>query len=399
MRRSHRVTLGTNTQKAVSGAAVVFGSCIGLGFIILPVLSVTAWTSGVIIILLVTLAVSYTASIKYLEISSYHRVSDGMRQILEKAVGAYGRKWVDAIIILSLFVLLYAYFSVISELTMSLLPFHLPHGVVTIIIGVICFVMMVLGIRCMSAVVLICNVLLLIIFVSLIVTLFPQLHVQNLVAEDAMGMLDDPRVALPLLPIFFANCFGFQPMMPALRVLHDQGRKRKGVIASLRLGVIFIIVGYAIWLGIFLSLFDQQSVLSQLALDVSSFDVLYQVFTMSGLTHAFLIVWLVALLAPPIYGVSKGLFDYLLPDQLTVSKRDFLQAGGIAFIPPMVFSYVFPHGFLIAIGFVAVIFGAIWCVLVPWLHWKRRRVAWLSSVLIALYWLLMTVSFFIYSIF
>ncbi|ANW27419.1 tyrosine-specific transport protein (plasmid) [Vibrio coralliilyticus] len=399
MQRSHRVTLATNTQKVISGAAVVFGSCIGLGFIILPVLSVTAWTSGVTIILLITLAVSYTASVKYLELSSYHRVSDGMRQILEKAAGAYGRKWVDAIIILSLFVLLYAYFSVITELVTSLLQFHLHHGFVTIIIGVICFVMMALGIRCMSAVVLICNVLLLIIFVSLIVTLYPQLHVHNLFAENATGMLDDPRVALPLLPIFFANCLGFQPMMPALRVLHTQGRKRKGVIASLRLGVLFIVIGYAIWLGIFLSLFDQQSVLSQLALDVSSFDVLYQVFSMSGLTKAFLIVWLVALLVPPIYGVSKGLYDYLLSDQINVSGRAFLQSGLIAFIPPMVFSYVFPHGFLVAIGFVAVIFGAIWCLLIPWLHWQRRRVGWISSALIALYWLLMTVCFFVYSIF
>lgn len=56
MQRSYRVTLATNTQKVISGAAVVFGSCIGLGFIILPVLSVTAWTSGVTIILLITLA-------------------------------------------------------------------------------------------------------------------------------------------------------------------------------------------------------------------------------------------------------------------------------------------------------------------------------------------------------
>jgi tyrosine-specific transport protein len=194
-------------------------------------------------------------------------------------------------------------------------------------------------------------------YIAVVVLVAPYVNLSNL----SKGSLDYAWLALPVL----VTSFGFQNIVPSLRVyLNDDVKKLR---ATILIGSLITLSIYILWeiliLGV-LSVHGEHGLLAILAsgqpasgiaealrytLDNTWIGWLFRAFTVFAIMTSFI-------------GVSFSLFDFLI-DGMRIQRTTMGKVGGLlmTFIPPLVFAFVYPDGFILALGyasiFVAILLG------------------------------------------
>ncbi|HLB57498.1 MAG TPA: aromatic amino acid transport family protein, partial [Gammaproteobacteria bacterium] len=79
-------------------------------------------------------------------------------------------------------------------------------------------------------------------------------------------------------------------------------------------------------------------------------------------------------------GVSLGLFDFLADGFKRANTRIHrTQTALLTFIPPFLFALIYPHGFVMALGYAAIFVAILEVILPPLMVWKLRQSTTLHS--------------------
>ncbi|EKE00903.1 MAG: tyrosine-specific transport protein [uncultured bacterium] len=216
-----------------------------------------------------------------------------------------------------------------------------------------------------------------------IILVIPEVDISKLIANQSMAQAKYLLVASPIIMLIF----NFQFVIPSLRMyVGDKPRELKWIVI---LGSTISLIIYLLWAAVTLGTVPTAGVnsftsLSQLGrpADPSDFvKIITAVINNKWVTasvHGFFNV----AMTTSFLGVSLGLFDFLA-DGLKRPDTRFgrLQTAGLTFVPPFLYAFLCPYGFMMAMNYSAC-FVATLCMILPAIMVYRLRK---STVLKPLY--------------
>lgn len=192
------------------------------------------------------------------------------------------------------------------------------------------------------------------------------LNIDRSVLLDLGGVADDNSYMLyiaPMLPVALAS-FGYHHSVSSLR---DYYRCEKRAAKALIGGTSIALIVYVVWLVViygnlprseFVSVIEQggnvDALLNKLGsvIEVSLVSQVLNAFSMAAILSSFI-------------GVGLGVFDFLADFfKFEDTKTGRAKTWAVTFIPPLIFSLLFPFGFLVAIGYAAFA-AATWACIIP----------------------------------
>lgn len=359
-------------NKTLGSTLIVAGTTIGGGMLAMPLTSAGMGfgaTLGLLIALWLLLCYS---ALLFVELYQSVDSDAGIGTLAEQYYGTFGRIVSTAVLIIFLYAILSAYVSGGSSLLAAFLPTIVDTETTTRLAGVIFTLIfglfIVMGTGSVDAL----NRLLfgtkIAAFLLVLLLLLPNVSLDNLLAVPL-----DNALIISASPVFF-TAFGFHGSIPSLNKY--LGGNVKALRISILVGTAIPLLAYILWQmathgvlsqNAFTAILEQEPTLNGLAVAMSrvtesSFiGVIIRLFSALALITSFL-------------GVGLGLFE-ALEDLL---KRLNLPAGrpllgGLTFIPPMLFAFFYPQGFIAALGYAGQMFAFYAIVLPIAMVWKMRR--------------------------
>lgn len=359
-------------NKTLGSTLIVAGTTIGAGMLAMPLTS-AGIGFGFTTLLLVSLWLLLAFS-ALLFVEAYQTVDSdvGLGTLAEKYYGTLGRVVSTAVLVIFLYAILAAYVSGASSIFGGVLPTIVDKDTTIKVAGVIFTLFfgsfIVTGTTSVDVANRIIFFTKMLAFIVVLGLLLPKVSIENL-----LEMPIDKALLISALPIFFTS-FGFHGSIPSLN------KYLEGNVKALRIS---ILVGTAIPLGAyllwqlathgvlsqtqFLALLDKDPTLNGLA------EAAHEV-TGSAWIGITVRVFSAAALITSFLGVALGLFE-TLEDLL---KRVNLPAGRktlglLTFIPPMLFAFFFPQGFIMALGYAGQMFAFYAIVLPIAIVWRVRK--------------------------
>ena len=360
-------------NKTLGSTLITSGTMIGAGMLAMPLTSAgIGFTFTVVLLVLLWILLTYSA---LLFVEVYHTAEHdaGIGTLAAQYFGRPGRIVATSVLMIFLYALLSAYVTGGGAILASTLPdFATPDlkmkGSIlafTIFFGIF----VAIGTSFVDAL----NRFL---FIAMIAALFivlglmiPEIKIDNL-----MAMPIDKALLISASPVFF-TAFGFHGSIPCLN------KYLEGDVKALRFSIIvgsaITLVGYLLWQ------FSTHGVLSQ-----SRFlEILNQDPTLNGLIEAVRVITGSTIIAAVVkifsalalitsfLGVALGLLeciDDLLKRAFNISANR-LSLGFLTFLPPLLFAFFYPEGFILALGYAGQMFAFYAVVLPAALVWKARH--------------------------
>ena len=360
-------------NKTLGSTLITSGTMIGAGMLAMPLTSAgIGFTFTVVLLILLWILLTYSALL-FVEVYQTAEHDAGIGTLAAQYFGRPGRIVATTVLMIFLYALLSAYVTGGGAILASTLPdFAAPDlkmkGSIlafTILFGVF----VAIGTSFVDAL----NRFL---FVAMIAALFivlglmiPEIKIDNL-----MAMPIDKALLISASPVFF-TAFGFHGSIPCLN------KYLEGDVKALRFSIIvgsaITLVGYLLWQ------FSTHGVLSQ-----SRFlEILNQDPTLNGLIEAVRVITGSTIIAAVVkifsalalitsfLGVALGLLeciDDLLKRAFNISANR-LSLGFLTFLPPLLFAFFYPEGFILALGYAGQMFAFYAVVLPAALVWKARH--------------------------
>ena len=368
----------SNLSAIVGGALLISGTCIGGGMLGLPVKTAAlGLLPSACVFILVWAVMTFTALV-LLEVALYFKGEINFISMALKTIGPWGGKVAWAVYLLFLYSVMAAYAAGGTTMLAETLHINLQDSVAlcktTLIFSVPFIGMVYLGAVIVDYV---NRALILGLVISFGVIFFCVTQLPNHIAYPA-GYVKYLGFALPLV----VTSFGYHLLIPTLKYyLHEN-------ITQLRLAIIigslipFVI--YMVWEVVVLSFvptWGENGLVSMLHGSANPGELLVR----SLETDHYKLALAVALfsffaLTSSFVGVALGLFDFFA-DGLHIRKthkgRLFLTV--LTFVPPILFTILYPKGFLLALGY-AGIFAAILLIIYPALMaWYGRYIREIKS--------------------
>ena len=360
-------------NKTLGSTLITSGTMIGAGMLAMPLTSAgIGFTFTVVLLVLLWILLTYSALL-FVEVYQTAEYDAGIGTLAAQYFGRPGRIIATSVLMIFLYALLSAYVTGGGAILASTLPdFATPDlkmkGSIlafTIFFGIF----VAIGTSFVDAL----NRFL---FITMIAALFivlglmiPEIKIDNL-----MAMPIDKALLISASPVFF-TAFGFHGSIPCLN------KYLEGDVKALRFS---IIMGSAITLGGYLLWqFSTHGVLSQ-----SRFlEILNQDPTLNGLIEAVRVITGSTIIAAVVkifsalalitsfLGVALGLLECI--DDLLKRVFNFsanrLSLGFLTFLPPLLFAFFYPEGFILALGYAGQMFAFYAVVLPAALVWKARH--------------------------
>jgi tyrosine-specific transport protein len=178
------------------------------------------------------------------------------------------------------------------------------------------------------------------------------------------------------LPIIITS-FGFQNTIPGLRVyLNDDIRKiRLAILIGSSIPLFIYIIWEFVIIGV-VPLEGKQGLLQVLAAGqpatglATALDHIVQNGWISNLFKTFTLCAIVT----SFIGVSFGLFDFLI-DSFSIKRNQpgRVLAIGLTFFPPLIFAFVYPDGFILALGYAGIFVAILLGILPALMSWSGRH--------------------------
>ena len=358
-------------NKTLGSTLIVAGTTIGAGMLAMPLTS-AGIGFGFTVVLLVSLwlLLSFTA---LLFVEAYQTVDSdaGLGTLAEKYYGTLGRVVSTAVLIIFLYAILSAYVSGGSSILGGLLPTIVDAETTTKIAGVIFTVVfgsfIVVGTTSVDAVNRIIFATKILAFILVLGLLLPKVTVDHLLATPINNAL-----LISAMPIFFTS-FGFHGSIPSLNKYLDGNVKALRI--SIVVGTAIPLIAYILWQLATHGVLSQTEFMEILERDPTLNGLAEAAHHITGSSIVGIVVRLFSALAliTSFLGVALGLFE-ALEDLL---KRVNISAGRkslglLTFLPPMLFAFFYPQGFITALGYAGQMFAFYAVVLPIAMVWRLR---------------------------
>ena len=318
-------------NKTLGSTLITSGTMIGAGMLAMPLTSAgIGFTFTVVLLVLLWILLTYSALL-FVEVYQTAEHDAGIGTLAAQYFGRPGRIVATSVLMIFLYALLSAYVTGGGAILAS----TLPDAALFIVLGL----------------------------------MIPEIKIDNL-----MAMPIDKALLISASPVFF-TAFGFHGSIPCLN------KYLEGDVKALRFSIIMgsaiTLVGYLLWQ------FSTHGVLSQ-----SRFlEILNQDPTLNGLIEAVRVITGSTIIAAVVkifsalalitsfLGVALGLLeciDDLLKRAFNISANR-LSLGFLTFLPPLLFAFFYPEGFILALGYAGQMFAFYAVVLPAALVWKARH--------------------------
>lgn len=359
-------------NKTLGSTLIVAGTTIGAGMLAMPLTSAGIGFSFTFILLVTLWLLLCFSALLFVEVYQTVDSDAGLGTLAEKYYGTFGRIISTAVLIIFLYSILSAYVSGGSSILAAFLPTIVDQETTSRIAGIIFTsvfgVFIILGTRSVDAINRILFSTKILAFILVLFLLLPEISLDNL-----MAMPIDSALLISASPIFF-TAFGFHGSIPSLN------KYLEGNVKALRISIIvgtsIPLVAYILWQlathGVlsqteFLQILDKDPTLNGLA------EATRQI-TGSSIIGAVVRIFSALALITSFLGVALGLFEALddLLKRVNI-KANRVSLGTLTFIPPMLFVFFYPQGFIAALGYAGQMFAFYAIVLPVAMVWKLRK--------------------------
>ncbi|MBS6008976.1 MAG: aromatic amino acid transporter [Haemophilus parahaemolyticus] len=358
-------------NKTLGSTLIVAGTTIGAGMLAMPLTSAGIGFSFTVVLLVsLWLLLCFTA---LLFVEAYQTVDSdaGLGTLAEKYYGTFGRVVSTAVLIIFLYAILSAYVSGGSSILGGLLPTIVDAETTTKIAGVIFTVVfgsfIVVGTTSVDAVNRIIFATKILAFILVLGLLLPKVTVDHLLATPINNAL-----LISAMPIFFTS-FGFHGSIPSLNKYLEGNVKALRI--SIVVGTAIPLIAYILWQLATHGVLSQTEFMEILERDPTLNGLAEAAHHITGSSIVGIVVRLFSALAliTSFLGVALGLFE-ALEDLL---KRVNISAGRkslglLTFLPPMLFAFFYPQGFITALGYAGQMFAFYAVVLPIAMVWRLR---------------------------
>lgn len=358
-------------NKTLGSTLIVAGTTIGAGMLAMPLTSAGIGFSFTVVLLVsLWLLLCFTA---LLFVEAYQTVDSdaGLGTLAEKYYGTFGRVVSTAVLIIFLYAILSAYVSGGSSILGGLLPTIVDAETTTKIAGVIFTVVfgsfIVVGTTSVDAVNRVIFATKILAFILVLGLLLPKVTVDHLLATPINNAL-----LISAMPIFFTS-FGFHGSIPSLNKYLEGNVKALRI--SIVVGTAIPLIAYILWQLATHGVLSQTEFMEILERDPTLNGLAEAAHHITGSSIVGIVVRLFSALAliTSFLGVALGLFE-ALEDLL---KRVNISAGRkslglLTFLPPMLFAFFYPQGFITALGYAGQMFAFYAVVLPIAMVWRLR---------------------------
>ncbi|TGZ98129.1 tyrosine transporter, partial [Rodentibacter pneumotropicus] len=360
-------------NKTLGSTLITSGTMIGAGMLAMPLTSAGMGLMFTILLLCILWVLLTYSALLFVEVYQTAEYDAGIGTLASQYFGRLGRIVTTSILMIFLYALLSAYVTGGGSILASTLPdFAMPNLKMkaSILLFTIFFgIFIIIGTQ-------IVDILNRILFVSMLLALLVVLGlmIPEIKLDNLMAMPIDNALLISASPVFF-TAFGFHGSIPCLN------KYLEGDVKALRISIIFgsaiTLIGYILWQC------STHGVLSQ----TKFLEILHQDPTLNGLIEAVRIITGSSIIAGIVkifsalalitsfLGVALGLLECiedLLKSACNISANR-LCLGFLTFLPPLLFAFFYPEGFILALGYAGQMFTFYAVVLPAALVWKARK--------------------------
>ncbi len=334
------------TKSSIGAMLLVSGCCIGAGMVGLPVLSAQAGFIPTTIAMIFIYGFTTFTGLLIMEAALWYDRPVNLMTIVESAFGKSGKIATMLLFLFLFYCLFVAYFDgggqLFSEVLSAFFNAPIPKDV-----GILVFLGLTAAITYHGTklVVQVNRVLLTVLVVSYLMLVFmaiPHVSAINLTHVN----LEASLFTIPILMI----CFGYQNLVPSLvtYLKNDVKQIRFAIIA----GNFIPFIIYLVWNAVILGMIPA----SQLP-RASGANLVTQLLSSSGHLNSvnfFLKTFSLFAILTPILPITLSFVDFLKDGFIASGQRgreSNLPYYGMVFLPPLVFTLLYPHLFLEALGF------------------------------------------------
>jgi len=362
-------------SKILGTSLLIAGTAIGAGMLALPLIAGLAGFSCALVILIGIWALMTYTGLLILEVNLSLPVRKNSFSSMAKATaGPFAGIAAWVCVLLLLYSLTGAYISgdtsLLSLLFHMLFHLTLPNWILSILFTAIFGGIVVHSTRATDQTNRLFITLKLFFLTTTMALLLPRIHLPLLTARP-----HDLNTLWLIAPIFLTS-FGYHTVIPSLT--NYIGKQPALLKKSIIIGTTLPLITYILWLFTtlgsipqtgphgFLTLSKHHSIatLSHYLMQLNHnpwISISISCFTNIAVVTSFL-------------GVTLGLFDFLA--DVTHGKNTRLgrfKTAGLTFIPPLVFSLIYPGGFIIALSMAAVFVAFLEVILPAWMCYQARK--------------------------
>ncbi len=359
-------------NKTFGSTLIVAGTTIGAGMLAMPLTSAGigfGWTVALLIALWLLLSFS---ALLFVELYQNAESDAGIGTLAEKYYGNFGRIVSTAVLVIFLYAILSAYVSGGSSLLAGIMPTIGDSETTKRIAGVIFTLVfgtfVVIGTTSVDVVNRILFLTKIGAFLLVLALLLPNISFNNLLETPI-----DNALLISATPVFF-TAFGFHGSIPSLNKYLDGNVKALRI--SILVGTAIPLVAYVLWQLATHGLLNQTEFLQLIEKDptLNGLAEAIQQMTGSSLIGGTVKLFSALALITSFLGVALGLFECLedLFKRIHINTPR-ISLGLLTFIPPMLFAFFYPEGFIAALGYAGQMFAFYALVLPIAMVWKFRK--------------------------
>ena len=358
----------TSKPSVTGGACIIASVCVGAGMLGLPSAGAGAWTSWSSLAIILTMIIMTVSGWMLLEAFKPYELTASFNSVTKDLLGHKINIFNNLTVYFVGGILLYAYITSSGLILSGLLGINSQLASVLFVLVFSCFVWHSTRAVDRISVVLIAFMVLSFVFgVSGLAANIDATMLFHSLTEE----LGQAPYALAMLPVALTS-FGYHHSVASMRAYYGEEQKAKQAILG---GTLIALALYLLWL---LSIFgnlprnafgpiiakggDVDVLLGALASVIESRRVSNDInlFSMAAILSSFI-------------GVGLGVFDYLADlFKFDNSRQGRAKSWGVTFLPPLVFSLLFPFGFVVAIGYAGAA-ATVWACIIPALLAKKSR--------------------------
>lgn len=368
-----------NISKFIGSVLVVIGTMIGAGMLALPLVSAEAGFIWALLVTIATWALMTITGLLVLEVSlALDCFACSFSSMAEKTLGKGGKIVTWLVCLLLLYSLTAAYMAGASSLLSSVFDIFF-HIKISNFISAVLFTLIFGGMVFWSTratdyanrgLISIKGALL---FIT-IVFLLPHINVSEILQSQHIAA--SGKYIFAMVPIFLC-AFGYHTVIPSLRMyLGDKPKELKHMIVC---GTTITLLVYLLWLATTLGVVPLvgENSFSSITKDNTSVAGLVNAITLLARSK-----WVSigingfsnVAMTTSFLGVTLGLFDFLADGcKRSDSRFGRTQTALVTFIPPLIFAFYFPGGFVLALEYAAIFVAILEIVLPALMVYKMRQ--------------------------
>ncbi|MEO0787169.1 MAG: aromatic amino acid transporter [Bacteroidota bacterium] len=366
-----------NKKSILSGVMLTAGTAVGAGMFSLPVVASGMWFVWGLLCLVFVWYISYLSSIYLLEVNVRFEPGASFNTLVKRTLGKGWNTVSGAAITFLLFILLYAYFSAFGSMASSTIGLEKLDGMGLSqnLLGLVLGGGLALVVWTSTQLVGRISTLLVVgmtgTFLLSMSGFAWQVEVTTLL--NTIGQSDDYFWYIWAAIPYFLTSFGFSAIVPSLYKFY--GKEPMEIKKAILLGSLIALIVYALFLFV---VFGNISRDAFVAINESggNMGVLVNALTDTGergFLNTALTVFSNFAIVSSFLGVGLGLFDYMADlFSFADTPRERLFTAMVTFLPPGLLSFLFPNGFIIAIGYAGVVCAFV-LFLVPFLMVRKVR--------------------------